>query len=58
MVVSPGKVVSKAPCAQPKLDGFVFRLASEQAVNKAGGKAIAAADAVIDIKFHGGRLMR
>ena len=53
MVVSPGKVVSSAPCAQPRLTASCSGLAGQQAVEEAGGKAIAAADAVVNIQFAG-----
>ena len=46
IVVSPGKVVSSAPCAQPELEGFLRRLAGQQAVEEAGREAVAAADAI------------
>ena len=51
IVVSPGKVVSSAPCAQPSLSDFFGRLAAEQAVDEARGEAVAAADAVDDVEF-------
>ena len=54
MVVSPGKVVSSAPCAQPRLTASCSGFAGQQAVEKAGGKAIPAADPVVHIQLAGG----
>ena len=46
MVVSPGNVVSSAPCAQPRLTASCSDRAGQQAVEEAGREAVAAADAV------------
>ena len=51
IVVSPGKVVSSAPCAQPSFDGVLRRLAGQQAVEESGGEAVAAADAVEHVEL-------
>ena len=55
IVVSPGKVVSSAPCAQPSLIASSGGLAREQAVDESRGKSVAAADAIEHIQFRGGR---
>ena len=51
MVTSPGKVVSRAPCAQPRRSASSGDRPGEQAVDQAGGEAVAAADAVDDVEL-------
>ena len=51
MVTSPGKVVSSAPWAQPRRSASSGDRPGEQAVDQAGGEAVAAADAVDDVEL-------
>jgi hypothetical protein len=53
MVVSPGKVVSRAPWAQPRRTASSGVLPAEQAVDEAGGVTVAAAHAVHHVQFAG-----
>ncbi len=56
MVVSPGVVVSRAPWAQPRSDGFLGRGSAEQSVDEARRKAVATADAIQDVQLARRRL--
>ena len=51
IVVSPGKVVSSAPCAQPSLSASSGSSPAQQAVEEARGEAVAAADAVEHVEL-------
>ena len=51
IVVSPGNVVSSAPCAQPSLTASCSGFARQQAIEEARRKAVAAADPVVHIEF-------
>ena len=51
MVVSPGKVVSSAPCAQPSLSASSGFGPGQQAVEEAGREAVAAAHAVEHVEL-------
>ena len=55
IVVSPGNVVSRAPCAQPRFTASCSGCAGQQAVDEAGGIAVAATDAVQHVQFARGR---
>ena len=56
IVVSPGNVVSNAPCAQPRLTDCLWRFAGEQSVEETRRKAVAAAHAVKHVEFADWRL--
>ena len=51
MVVSPGKVVSSAPCAQPSRSASSRRFARQQPIEEARRESVAAAHAIVDIQF-------
>ncbi len=51
MVVSPGKVVSSAPCAQPSLTASSGGSPAQQAIDEAGRKAVSASHAIHHIQL-------
>ena len=51
MEVSPGVVMARAPWAAPYSTAFCGVVVLQEAVDQAGGEAVAAADAVEDLEL-------
>ena len=50
-LVSPRVLISSAPCATPRFDALLRRLAGQKSVRETRGETVAAADAVFNFQI-------